>query len=173
MKLFAIAAVAAATLVAGSASAQVYAKGTIGANTQGMEWNHVEAKAYSAGVGYDFGDWRVEADVVSLGDVESRDTDAVIYSGNVFYDFKPVYGLNPYVGAGIGFGDLTGSGVRGDNRDLVANFTVGASHDLSENLAVTVDYRHFTSDQLQNLQHDRKVRTFEANTVNVGMRYKF
>ena len=113
MKIIALAAVA-ALAVAGSASAGVlddtYVAGSVGALQQELSLKNIDTNVASIAAGKKFGAVRVEGEYVRLTDIETRNIDSDVFNVNVAYDFKPYYGVRPFVGAGVGYGNVDRGG---------------------------------------------------------------
>lgn len=85
--------------------------------------------------------------------------------GNGYLDFKNDSMLTPYIGAGLGYGWVNGSGTAVDKSGLALGLATGVAVDLTNNLAVDVGYRF------------RDIMTSGPDTkehqATVGLRVKF
>lgn len=174
MKTFAIAALASLALAGAASAAPVdYVAGSVGALTQELSTDNVSTGLASVAVGKNVGPVRVEGEYVRLTDIETRDIDGNLFNVNVAYDFKPVLGFTPFVGAGAGYGDIARSGVRGDNDGLVLNGTVGVSRALTSKLDLTAQYRIFKGADIDVASRTGKFDDLKVEAVTVGVRYSF
>jgi opacity protein-like surface antigen len=85
--------------------------------------------------------------------------------GNAYFDFANDSMFTPYVGAGIGWGWVDGSGAATDDDGLALGAAAGVAVDITNNLAIDAGYRYrniaITGDNTQEHQ------------ATVGMRVKF
>jgi opacity protein-like surface antigen len=123
----------------------MYLRGDLGASfLRSSAYNHSTAFALSGGVGYQYTDYlRGELAVDWSGKYKVApgariSTTAIL--GNVYFDLKNDSMFTPYVGAGLGYGWVNGSGT-GSKSGLAFGANAGVSVDLSSNLAVDVGYR--------------------------------
>lgn len=121
------------------------------------------------GIGYQYNDnfrmdvtadWTGKYDIAPGAEIS---TTAVL--ANAYYDFANDTAFTPYIGAGVGYGWVNGSGTALDDSGLVLGAAAGVSVDLTNNLAVDVGYRF---------------RDFEVSGSNpmehqvaAGLRFKF
>lgn len=66
--------------------------------------------------------------------------DTTVVLGNAYLDWKNDSMFTPYVGAGIGYGWVNGTGISSD-KGLAAGLAAGVSVDMTSNLALDVGYR--------------------------------
>jgi opacity protein-like surface antigen len=175
MKFLAPLAAIAALAIAGSAAAAPsnYVQGSVGGQFQA---NRADATSYSAAVGRDFGTVRVEGEYVAsrgsdnakLGTVEAN-----LGNVNVFVEPVTVYGITPFVGAGVGYGSLYGAGVKGDRNGTVFNAQVGATYKLTPKLDVVGSYRYWLAADVDVQKAPKIVEQYRAETLSVGLRYSF
>ncbi len=123
----------------------MYLRGDLGASwLRSKNYAHDTGFAFSGGVGYQYTDYlRGELAVDWSGKYKvapgvSLSTTAIM--GNVYFDVKNDSMFTPYVGAGLGYGWVNGSGT-GNNSGLAFGANAGVSVDLTTNLAVDVGYR--------------------------------
>jgi opacity protein-like surface antigen len=123
----------------------MYLRGDLGASwLRSKGYSKDNAFALSGGVGYQYTDYlRGELAVDWSGKYKvapgaKLSTTAVM--GNVYFDVKNDSMFTPYVGAGLGYGWVRGSGVNKDS-GLAFGANAGVSVDLTSNLAVDVGYR--------------------------------
>ncbi len=177
MKILATLAAVAAMAVASSAVAGpldgFYAQGTVGGQFQDQRNDGV---AYSAALGKDFGNIRAEVEYTGsrgansgkVGDVASN-----LVSVNAYIEPITVLGATPYVGAGVGYGQLYHGGVVGDRSGVVFNGTAGVSYPLTEKLTVLGQYRYSIAKDVEVLKAGGKAEAYRASTASVGLRYAF
>jgi opacity protein-like surface antigen len=92
---------------------------------------------------------------------------------NVFYDFDQLSTiLVPYLGAGLGYGELQSKvdGAKCNDFELTFQGAAGLSLNFNANTALTVDYRYVGSAKSKNGFFDER---YANNTVNVGFAYHF
>lgn len=109
---------------------------------------------------------------------------------DVFYGLANVYinplshtdlfsnvSVQPYIGAGVGFADITTTvdkigtltvGSSEDNTDLLVNAVAGFEYELVDNITADLRYRYFWVDSGRNGFEDG-----EAHSVNGSLRYSF
>ncbi len=123
----------------------LYLRGDLGASwLRSSGWSKDHAFAFSGGVGYQYTDYlRGELAVdwsgrYTIAPGAKISTGAVL--GNVYFDVKNDSMFTPYVGAGLGYGWINGSGTA-DKSGLAMGVNAGVSVDLTSNLAVDVGYR--------------------------------
>jgi opacity protein-like surface antigen len=146
-----------------------YLRGDVGASF--LDWtggDNDTTFVVGGGVGYQFSDFlRADVTVDTTGDYtvapgSTINTTAVL--GNVYFDWKNDSAFTPYVGAGIGYGWISGPVFPG-NEGLALGLAAGVSVDMTSNLAVDVGYRF------------RDIGSTAPNTrehqVTAGMRFKF
>jgi opacity protein-like surface antigen len=123
----------------------MYLRGDLGASwLRSKGYSKDNAFAFSGGVGYQYTDYlRGELAVDWSGKYKvapgaKLSTTAIM--GNVYFDVKNDSMFTPYVGAGLGYGWVNGSGT--PNKDgLAFGANAGVSVDLTTNLAIDVGYR--------------------------------
>ena len=73
----------------------------------------------------------------------------ISFMGNAYFDIPTQSPLNPYVGAGLGFGLARGSDDTFDSSDSdlvgAVQLMAGVSYDISPKAALTFGYRYFTT----------------------------
>jgi opacity protein-like surface antigen len=121
------------------------------------------------GIGYQFNDF-FRADVTAdwSGDYTiapgaSISTTAVL--GNAYLDLDTGTMFTPYVGAGIGWGWVDGSGAASDEDGLALGAAAGVAVGLTDNLAIDAGYRYRNI----NIPGDNT----QEHQATVGMRVKF
>lgn len=121
------------------------------------------------GVGYQFND-NFRADVTgnwtsnySVAPGATLSTTAVM--GNVYYDWKNESPITPYVGVGAGYGWVNRAGLGLSDQGVALGATVGASLDMTSNLALDVGY-HFRDTMISG---DDAIE----HSVTAGLRFKF
>ena len=130
---------------------------------------NVAAFTGGGGIGYQFsdnfradvtGDWTSNYNVAAGATLS---TAAVM--GNVYFDWKNDSPITPYVGVGAGYGWVNRAGIGVNDQGVALGATVGASLDMTSNLALDVGY-HF---------RDTMIAGDDAieHTVTAGLRFKF
>jgi opacity protein-like surface antigen len=120
------------------------------------------------GVGYQYSDFlRMDVTAEHTGDYKiapgsTINTTAVM--GNVYFDLKNDTAFTPYVGAGVGYGWVSGPAYPGNN-GLALGVNAGVSVDMTSNLALDVGY------------HYRNIGSVapkvDEHQVTAGIRFKF
>lgn len=128
-----------------AATMGMYLRGDLGASfLRSSGYSKDTAFALSGGIGYQYTDYlRGELAVDWSGKYKvapgaSISTSAIM--GNVYFDVKNDSMFTPYVGAGLGYGWVNGSGTP-NGHGLAFGANAGVSVDLTSNLAVDVGYR--------------------------------
>jgi opacity protein-like surface antigen len=121
------------------------------------------------GVGYQFSDF-LRADVTAdfSGDYEvapGADISTTTVLGNVYFDWANESMFTPYVGAGIGYGWVDGTGTATDDDGIALGAAAGVAVDLTNNLAVDAGYRY------RNI--DVSGDNVQEHQAAVGIRFKF
>jgi outer membrane protein OmpA-like peptidoglycan-associated protein len=212
MKRLTLAAAAAAAVVglSGAAMAQGYTGWYLGArggatwlddvssSISGTATNVDFDTGYNIGahVGYDFGAFRLEGEVVYRNnDIDTMSAGGARLSGvsgsanslavmlNAYYDIELGWPVVPYVGAGIGWAQInskaraTGLGFTIDDDDskLAYQLIAGASWWLNPSLALTLDYRYFATDDPSFSTSTGSSFSSEYKTHNValGLTFRF
>lgn len=128
-----------------AATMGMYLRGDLGASwLRSSGWSKDSAMAFSGGVGYQYTDYlRGELAVDWSGRYKvapgARISTAAIM-GNVYVDAKNDSMFTPYVGAGVGYGWVNGSGTP-DRSGVAFGAQAGVAVDLTSNLAIDVGYR--------------------------------
>ena len=148
----------------------LYVRGDIGWSF--LEWSGgADDNAFvgGGGIGYQYNDmFRTDLTVDWAGDYEiapGAEISTTTILGNAYLDFANDTMFTPYVGAGVGYGWVNGSGTAADKDGLALGLRAGVAVDLTNNLAVDVGYRF------------RDIMTSGADTMEhqatVGLRVKF
>jgi opacity protein-like surface antigen len=146
-----------------------YIRGDIGWSF--LEWSGgADDNAFVAGggVGYQFNDmFRADVTADFTGDYKiapGAEISTTTVLGNAYLDFSNDTMFTPYVGAGVGYGWVNGSGVS-DKDGLAVGLATGVAVDLTNNLAVDVGYRF----------RDIMVKGSDTmeHQATVGLRFKF
>lgn len=98
------------------------------------------------------------------------------YMANVLYEFETGWGFRPYVGAGAGGARVKFDLGNASDKDWVFAYQgiVGAAMDLTPNLALTLDYRYFaTNDPKFDFGPVTAKSEYRNHTVLAGLRYTF
>ncbi|MFN3513080.1 MAG: outer membrane protein [Phenylobacterium sp.] len=179
---------AASALTAGAASAQDagwYVRGDVGAAFEG----EIDATpkqetdtgfAISGGVGRHLNDSvRLEGELAYLdGDVSgSAGGDAQILAGfaNAYYDFNPGGQWRPFVGAGLGFGQVKVDSPLIDDEDtgFAYQLKAGVGYRFDERLTGEVAYRYLGVTDIELGSGPTKIDgDVSTHAVTVGLRYQ-
>lgn len=122
-------------------------------------------------LGYDFGIWRLEAQIgYAENEVDSAtaggfvapavggEVNASYFMGNAYWDIPTTWWrFNPYVGAGIGMADIEFDGlssggvtVLDDNESVLAWQLIGGlSYSFSPQVAGLIEYRYFDTEDVE------------------------
>ena len=108
----------------------------------------------------------------------SGDTKVTTFMANAFYDFANASAFTPYIGGGLGLahGTAQASGSDGvfvvdaDESDnaFVYQLAAGVSYDLTNQFAVTADYRYLDTATFDDIGDD-----YRAHEIRAGARYTF
>lgn len=121
------------------------------------------------GVGYQFSDF-LRADITGdfSGDYEvapGAEISTATVLGNVYFDWANESMFTPYIGAGVGYGWVNGSGTAVDDDGLALGATAGVAIDITNNIALDAGYRYRNIDVSgDNVQEHQAV---------AGFRFKF
>jgi opacity protein-like surface antigen len=148
----------------------LYVRGDIGWSF--LEWSggsDDNAFVGGGGIGYQYNEnFRMDVTADWAGEYEiapGADISTTTLLGNAYYDFANDSMFTPYIGAGVGYGWVNGSGGAADKDGLALGLTTGVAVDLTNNLAVDVGYRF------------RDIMTSGSDTMEhqatVGLRVKF
>ncbi len=147
----------------------LYVRGDVGWSF--LEWNggaDDDAFVAGGGIGYQFNDmFRMDVTGDFTGDYQiapGAEISTTTLLGNAYLDFANDTMFTPYVGAGVGYGWVNGTGTT-DRDGLALGLAAGVAVDLTSNLAVDVGYRF------------RDIMTSGSDTMEhqatVGLRVKF
>lgn len=128
--------------------------------------------------------WRNKTDGFSNlapGATMSGKTSSWAFMGNVLYDINTGTAITPYIGVGAGIARVKSEvssnfGYRFSDSDVVFAYQgiVGAAYNVTNNIAITADYRYFGTAKPK---YDGPFGTVESeyrnHTVMVGLRYSF
>jgi opacity protein-like surface antigen len=148
----------------------LYVRGDVGWSF--LEWSggsDDNAFVAGGGIGYQFNDMlRMDMTADFTGDYEvapGAEVSTTTLLGNAYLDFANDTMFTPYVGAGVGYGWVNGSGGAVDDDGLALGLAAGVAVDLTTNLAVDVGYRF------------RDIMISGPDTMEhqatVGLRFKF
>lgn len=137
--------------------------------------------------GYDYGEFRFEADV-GYRNFDPSDSSNLRFSGsagilsvmaNVLYEYENESAFTPYVGAGLGVGwltagDVTVQGVKQDDEGFEAGFAyqgiAGARVAVDEAVSLFLDYRYIG---LANVTYGGSEVDITTHNINAGLIYAF
>jgi opacity protein-like surface antigen len=148
----------------------VYLRGDLGWSF--LQWSggaDDDAFVVGGGVGYQFNEaFRADVTADFTGDYKvapGAEISTTTVLANGYLDWANESMFTPYVGAGVGYGWVSGSGVAADKDGLALGLAAGVAVDLTNNLAVDVGYRF------------RDIMTSGPDTnehqATVGLRFKF
>jgi len=141
-------------------------------------------------VGYDFGMFRVEGEIgYRKNDIDKfsalgislsadGDIDALSFMANGYLDFENQTAFTPYIGAGIGYAevsanDLSVAGIDIGSEDdsvFAYQFGVGVGYSATESLIVEIAYKYFaTSDP----DFEDTEAEYDSHNISIGIRYAF
>lgn len=133
--------------------------------------------SYALALGYQFSPMmRAELEgAYRHTDLEDAPGDADTYTAmlNAFWDFKNDTRFTPYIGAGIGwaFQSIDSGPIDDDDNAFVYQLGAGASYNLTQNWALTADYRWVDT---ADFDYDGGVGgDFSSHEVRAGVRYTF
>ncbi len=148
----------------------LYLRGDIG-------WSFLDVKGVDndstwvagGGVGYQFSDF-IRTDITGdfSGDYEiapGADISTTTVLGNLYFDWANESMFTPYIGAGVGYGWVNGSGLASDDDGLALGAAAGVAIDITENIALDTGYRY------RNI--DVSGDNVQEHQATVGFRFKF
>ncbi|SMH40318.1 Outer membrane protein OmpA [Azospirillum lipoferum] len=106
----------------------------------------------------------------------SGKTSSIAFMGNALYDVKTGTPFTPYIGLGAGVAQVRQKLNGVSDKDWVFAYQgiVGASYAVTDNLAVTLDYRYFaTLDPEFDLGPVTSKGEYRNHTILAGLRYSF
>ena len=125
--------------------------------------------------GYAFANgFRTDAELAyRSNEVENFNEDAEVVSlmGNVFYDFNRGGRFQPYVGAGIGYGQLDFNSH--DDSGLAWQAMAGVGISVGDRTTIDVGYRHFEMGDLELPLDGPTDVEYKHDAVTVGIRWQF
>ena len=122
--------------------------------------------------------------VNAVGGAALGDTSALVGLASLYYDFMPTVTLQPFVGAGIGFGHVnydnygraaTGVLLSDSDTGFAWHITAGLSHQLTEQTSLEFGYRYLNIIGLDMIARDGTASDGElsAHLIFAGLRYQF
>ena len=190
MAVAAVALMAVTPAHAGDWKSGLYIKG-------GAGWNHVEDSDVGAGVdaefdegynltgavGYDYGQFRSEAEVTyrnndldNVGGVSADgDLDQTAFMVNGYYDIPTGMAITPYIGAGIGVAHVSADDfVAGSDEDddvFAYQAIAGAEVNVAPQMDLYTEYKYFATDDVDlgtgsDFENDN-------HTITAGLKYSF
>lgn len=103
-------------------------------------------------------------------------TESMAFMGNALYDVNTGTAFTPYIGLGAGIAEVRQSLNGASGKDWVFAYQgiVGAAYTVTNNLALTLDYRYFaTVDPEFNLGPVTSKGEYRNHTILAGLRYSF
>jgi opacity protein-like surface antigen len=121
------------------------------------------------GVGYQFSDF-IRTDITGdfTGDYEiapGADISTTTVLGNLYFDWANESMFTPYIGAGVGYGWVNGSGLASDDDGIAVGAAAGVAIDLTNNISLDTGYRY------RNI--DVSGDNVQEHQATVGFRFKF
>jgi opacity protein-like surface antigen len=124
----------------------IYLRGDVGGSF--LKWSggkDDEAFVGGGGIGYQYNDmFRMDLTADYAGKYKiapGAEISTTTLLGNAYLDFANDTMFTPYVGAGLGYGWVNGSGTAADKDGLALGAAAGIGIDLTSNLTVDVGYR--------------------------------
>ncbi|AWK89084.1 OmpA family protein [Azospirillum thermophilum] len=106
----------------------------------------------------------------------SGKTSSIAFMGNALYDFNTGTPVTPYIGLGAGIAQVRQhlNGVSDKDWVFAYQGIVGAAYSMTDNLALTIDYRYFaTLDPDFDLGPVTSKGEYRNHTIMAGLRYSF
>jgi len=125
-------------------------------------------KGFNFNVGYDFGLLRVEGAYDRLSD---DDLQSSMFSGMGYFDFDNSSKFTPFIGAGLGWSDLSDVNAGANNSDVTYIGSAGASYDLSNKWDLVGQYRYLMSST--EVLSDTGNTDTDSQIFTVGLRTTF
>ncbi|MGI9412305.1 MAG: outer membrane protein [Hyphomicrobiales bacterium] len=151
-------------------SGGLYVRGDFGVSFNDTDggFGSEEALAAGGGIGYRFNEM-FRADVtfdaaIDYGFGSGVDSYGVL--ANLYIDIPTSLGIQPYLGGGIGWGEVDGSGISDDGLSFAA--AAGFAFDLSSDMAIDVGYKWRYTDI-----SDGGVDYWIDHMIRAGIRYSF
>ena len=122
--------------------------------------------------GRDYGRFRAEVNYQNLNSTATASrANASLGTAEVFvqHTFDKI---TPYVGGGVGYGYLTGTGVRNGTNGIVYVASAGATYDFTKNWAAFTQYDYLRA-AVQVTDLNGKTSDYVGNAVKVGAKYTF
>jgi len=116
-----------------------------------------------------------ESATPALRDLSGKSS-SIAFMGNVLYDVNVGMPFTPYIGVGAGLAEVRHSLNGVSDKDWVFAYQgiVGASYAVTDNVAVTLDYRYFaTQDPEFDLGPVTSKGEYRNHTILAGLRYSF
>ena len=133
--------------------------------------NSEEAFAVGAGLGYRFNEM-FRADITFEGAFDygfGNGVDSYGVLGNLYVDLPIDFIVTPYIGGGIGWGEVDGNGVNDDGVSFAG--MAGFTHDLTSSLALDVGYKLRYTDLTAS--NTGGVSYWIDHSVRAGFRFSF
>ena len=183
----AAAAAIATVAFAGAAQAQDwYVRGDVGGTYQSEVNGASKAKGdtgwtVDGAVGRNFGDnFRAEAELLYSDADGKRANDGKLKTiagfVNGYYDFLPGSAWRPFVGAGVGLGQVKVSGgpQRGDDTGFAYQLQAGVQHPINDRVTAQVAYRYLGINNVRIGSGPRALNgDYHDQALTVGVSYKF
>lgn len=124
----------------------MYLRGDLGWSFLNMDGASNDSNFVAGGgIGYQYNDWfRTDITADWSGKYEvapGADISTTAVLANAYLDWSNDSAFTPYVGAGVGWGWVNGSGTAVNDNGLALGLSAGVAVDLTNNLAIDVGYR--------------------------------
>ena len=151
------------------------------------EISHKRGWAAGGLAGYDFGTFRLQADVIFRRNVFDKTTVSGVEgdaSGRVsslapmvsaLYDIPTGTSFVPYIGAGVGASRTTvrSDGAKEGKWGVAYQGIAGLRYDMSRNLALGVEYRYFATPERDFNENNIKNYGYHNHSAFIALTYKF
>lgn len=174
---FGVSAASAADLNIGGVHAKPYvaASAGLGVSPESAD-DYEDATVANFATGLDFGTVRTELEYTNLDNGKSnfgKTVDANIVGVNVIAEPVSFYGFTPYMGVGVGYAFLEGTGTDNGKNGVVYNVQLGTSYDITQNWALTAGYKYLVSADKRVVQNNGSLDSYEQHIYTAGVRYTF
>ncbi len=128
-----------------------------------------EALTIGGGLGYRWSEmFRTDVTLDYTGEYDLNnnvDAEAWTLLANGYIDFNVSDFMTPYVGVGVGYGDVDRSGGAGDDDGFAYAFHAGVAFDITQQTQIDVGYRYRAI--------DISGPDFDDHAIRAGLRYNF
>lgn len=174
---FGVSTASAADLTIGGVTAKPYVAVSAGLGVVPESADDYEdATVANFATGLDFGTVRTELEYTNLDNGKAdfgASVDANIVGLNVIAEPVTVAGFTPYLGVGVGYAFLEGTGTDNGKNGVVYNVQLGTSYEINQNWALTAGYKYLVSADDRVRQNDGTLDNYEQHIYTAGVRYTF